>query len=244
MGRKLYHQYHVHHKRHSFSNCCIGANLCVFLGFLIAGAIVTGVTLVPSVEYQTQWDKINCTIVSTSLEQVCQSSECKESSNQFKFPYYFYSGTGDSKKSFPYEYDAEDTPTGHDDTVQPPNTCPSGKTTQCFNGTINFNYPINSTYISSQSLYVYGSFDNANDFTHYITTNTSTFHCWMLTSNTTTVSIIPIPKYSPAAAITTGVLFSFSLLALIILLVLISIRCFCKSTTHSSDGYQTIPYQI
>jgi len=227
------HHHHHHHKRHSCSNCCIGLNTIFFFITLIAGAIVTAVVFAPSVEYKANWLKINATMMTTSLDPSCPES-CTESTNQVQFPYYFY----DNGKDFPYEYDANDKSpnnNGGRNATEPPSTC--GDTgVQCWNGTINFSYFVNSTFSNQSSLYVYGKWINAFDFTHYI--NTTTFDCWMDIHNSSRISILPIPRYSPGAAIAMGVLFSFSLLCLILIIILISIRCFCK---HNNHDYQPVP---
>eukprot|EP01132_Coremiostelium_polycephalum_P002145 gene2145-2644_t len=198
MGRN-HHHHHYHHKRHTCSNCCIGLNTLFFLITLIAGACITGFILVPSLQYQDNWLKLNCSRTGTSMDPSCQTESCKESTNQIQFPYYFY----DNGRRFPYEYDAGDDPyDGHSNGTEPENTCPSDVPTQCWTGTLSFAYLSNSSYVQKSNLYVFGTYQNANDFVSYITNDT--FHCWMRTSNHSEVSILPIPRYSPGGAIAVG----------------------------------------
>ncbi|KYQ90773.1 hypothetical protein DLAC_09413 [Tieghemostelium lacteum] len=237
MSRPRNHHHHVHHKRYSCSNCLIGLNICIFISFLIAGSIVMGVSLIPSIQYKDNWVRINCSLTDSTFEQVCQSKKtCQSETNQFQFPYYFTNG---QHHTFPYEYDSDDSPIPHSNRTKPLNTCPSSKSTQCFNSTVDFQYPINSSFVATKSLYVFGSYDDANDFDQYFVD--PEFHCWMSLLNTNDVSIVPVPKYAPASAITSGVLLTLSLISLLILLILISIRCFCGKSREVSQKYTRIP---
>ncbi|EGC34000.1 hypothetical protein DICPUDRAFT_88529 [Dictyostelium purpureum] len=233
MGRQFHHHHH-HHKRHSYSNCCIGINTIFFLITFIAGAVITAAVFVPSVEYKDEWLKLNATLIDKpSLDIMCQNSSCVEQSNQVSFPYYFY----DHGKTFPYEYDKGEEPIAHKNATEPTGLCPNAKH-QCWNTSISFQYHANETFILTKSLYVSGDWQDAYDFNQYFTS--SLFPCWVSIKNSTEVSVVPIPRYSPGAAIAVGVLFSFALLFLIIILVLISIRCFCKQTHHGHYEYQPI----
>ncbi|KAM9956747.1 hypothetical protein ACTFIW_000279 [Dictyostelium discoideum] len=231
-----YHHHHHHHKRHSCSNCCIGINTIFFLITFIAGAVITAAIFVPSVEYKDGWLKISASLVEKpTISAYCSNETCSEYTNQVEFPYYFY----DHGRTFPYEYDNGDTPLAHKNSTEPSNECTTTSSTyQCYNTSVTFNYHINSTFTNTDTLYVQGNWEEAYDFNAYITN--ATFPCWVSTSNSSKVSIVPIPRYSPGAAIAISVLFSFALLSLLLILVLISIRCFCKQVHF---GYNKGDYQ-
>ncbi|GAM22690.1 hypothetical protein SAMD00019534_058650, partial [Acytostelium subglobosum LB1] len=222
-----HHHHHHHHKSHGLSNCCIALNGICFLITMIAGSVIVGALLRPSMQYIDNWRLLNCTLDTQNITRYCQiDDKCQESTNQIQFPSYFY----DNGRRFPYEYDANETPLD-DSSAEAPvpnNTCSAPTPNQCFQGSIIFHYqPNNATDdIQSQSLYVNGTYYNAYDFVYHFN---GSFHCWVDTHNSSRISVLPIPKYSPGGAIATGILFSFSLICLIILFILISIRCFCKN---------------
>ncbi|EGG23889.1 hypothetical protein DFA_06027 [Cavenderia fasciculata] len=233
-----YHHHHHHHKRYGCSNCCIALNAICFIICLIAGAVIVAVILRPSMEYTDEWTRHNCTLNSFSMDPSCQlKSTCQESTNQVVFPSYFY----DNGRRFPYEYDTSDEPTSSTDSTSydphsSDNTCPATTPTQCWTGTINFSYqPTDKNEPEVDlSLYVFGNYKSAYSFTNHFD---GIFHCWSDVGNNTRVSVLPIPKYSPGGAIATGVLFSISLLCLVLLVIFISIRCLCRKNHEYQPIY-------
>ncbi|KYR01847.1 hypothetical protein DLAC_01864 [Tieghemostelium lacteum] len=244
------HPYHTVSQRYSCSNCCISINVILFFITLISGISITAAILVPSIQYKENWLALECSLISKQIEPItCQSEkECKEDSNQVRFPYYFYdNGRNDfivntiNKEIEQRDSSSSTTFSIRRNAVYPTtsaeisNECPSTKPYPCYRGIISFNYPLNKTFNAYQSLYIQGDYMVSSQYVQSV--ETSLFPCWINSQNNSQVSIQPIPLYSPGGAIAVGVLFSLSLLTLILILIFISIRCFCKNDQYNQYQY-------
>eukprot|EP01133_Synstelium_polycarpum_P014215 gene14215-16762_t len=172
-----------------------------------SGAVIVALVLRPSMLFIDSWSKINCTLLTHSLDRSCQTASCELSTNQIQFPGYFY----DDGHAFPYEYDMDDSslPSGEiANSTEPTDDCPPQTPEQCWTGSIYFEYFANDTTSMRQTLFVAGHYSNAYTFTYHFDT---TFHCWIDNNNASRISVLPVPRYSPGGAIATGVLFSISL---------------------------------